>query len=311
MYPSSTPLRQAQERQTSSRSGRARCRCRPENRRAFKTPRKPCAANSDHHDARETTGHSKVRGVTPTLPCSQRQLMGEPARRTRNFEHMPINRGTTTMNEIAKRESTTGPADGWDDTAAEAEARLIRGSLLKFRDWKWSIGKEKEAVEVKEGRRLIAVATAAAWVKWREDKPVEYRLREPGGSCRTAWILATMIERNGSSAPTARAARSVAEHALRAPDRSADRRGFHILDLELWRPRLRDQSCRPDQAYAGQAPRCGADGRTWRSTDVDQVRETIQADVESGWLAEHGSRVRRCCRSVGCHRPRLRSSTTT
>ena len=71
------------------------------------------------------------------------------------------------MNEIAKRESTTAPADGWDDTAAEAEARLIRGSLLKFADWKWSIGKEKEAVEVKEGRRLVAVATAAAWVKWR------------------------------------------------------------------------------------------------------------------------------------------------
>ena len=39
--------------------------------------------------------------------------------------------------------------DGWDDTAAEAEARLIRGSLLKFADWKWSIG--KEAIEVKEG----------------------------------------------------------------------------------------------------------------------------------------------------------------
>jgi hypothetical protein len=87
-----------------------------------------------------------------------------------------------TMNEIAKRESTTAFADGWDDTAAEAEARLIRGSLLKFSDWKWSIGKEKEAVEVKDGRRLIAVATAAAWVRWQEGKPVEYRLREPGVS---------------------------------------------------------------------------------------------------------------------------------
>ena len=76
--------------------------------------------------------------------------------------------------------SRRSPTDGWDDTAAEAEARLIRGSLLKFTDWKWSIGKER-AVEVKEGRRLIAVATAAAWVKWQGGKPVEYRLREPGG----------------------------------------------------------------------------------------------------------------------------------
>jgi len=84
------------------------------------------------------------------------------------------------MSEIAKRESIPSPADGWDDTAAEAEARVIRGSLLKFADWKWSSGKEKEAIEVKEGRRLIAVATAAAWVKWQGGKPVEYRLREPG-----------------------------------------------------------------------------------------------------------------------------------
>ncbi len=84
------------------------------------------------------------------------------------------------MTEIAKRSSTSAPADGWDDTAAEAEARLIRGTLLKFADWKWSSGKEKEAVEVKDGRRLIAVATAAAWVRWKGGKPDEYRLREPG-----------------------------------------------------------------------------------------------------------------------------------
>ena len=74
--------------------------------------------------------------------------------------------------QLSKRESTPSPADGWDDTAAEAEARLIRGSLLKFADWKWSSGKEMEAVEVKEGRRLAAVATAAAWVKWQGGKPV-------------------------------------------------------------------------------------------------------------------------------------------
>ena len=56
----------------------------------------------------------------------------------------------------------------------------VRGSLLKFADWKWSSGKEKESVEVKDGRRLIAVATAAAWVKWQGGKPAEYRMREAG-----------------------------------------------------------------------------------------------------------------------------------
>src|SRR5262245_41136985 len=80
------------------------------------------------------------------------------------------------MNEIAKREAIAG--DGWNDTAAEAEARLIRGALLKFSARTWCIG--KEAIEVKEGRRLIAVATFAAWVKWQESKPAEYRLRQPG-----------------------------------------------------------------------------------------------------------------------------------
>jgi len=84
------------------------------------------------------------------------------------------------MNEIVKRQSTTVPADGWDDAAAEAEARIIRGPLLKFNDWKWSIGKEKEWVEIEMRRRLIALATAAGYVKWQGGKPVEYRMREPG-----------------------------------------------------------------------------------------------------------------------------------
>jgi hypothetical protein len=84
------------------------------------------------------------------------------------------------MNEIAQRKAATVSADGWDDAAAEAEARITRGSLLKFFDWMWSIGNEKESVQVKEGRRLVALATAAAWVKWQGGKPAEYRLREPG-----------------------------------------------------------------------------------------------------------------------------------
>ena len=82
------------------------------------------------------------------------------------------------MTEIAERESTSVPSDGWNDTAAEAESRVIRGSLLKFVEGRWSVGKENEAV--KDGRQLVAVATAAAWVRWQGGKPVEYRLREPG-----------------------------------------------------------------------------------------------------------------------------------
>ena len=65
------------------------------------------------------------------------------------------------MTNIAKLKSTTILADGWEDTAAEAEKRIIRGPLLKFNDWKWSIGKEKEFLEIKAGRCLVALATAA------------------------------------------------------------------------------------------------------------------------------------------------------
>lgn len=68
--------------------------------------------------------------------------------------------------------------DGWDDAAAEAGERVIRGALLKFNDRRWTRG--KEAVPIADGTRLVALATAAMWVRWEEGKPVEYRVRRPG-----------------------------------------------------------------------------------------------------------------------------------
>jgi hypothetical protein len=68
--------------------------------------------------------------------------------------------------------------DGWDDIAAEANERVLRGTLLKFSDWNWTRGKEVEPV--KRGTQLVAIGTAAAWVKWKDGKPAETRLREPG-----------------------------------------------------------------------------------------------------------------------------------
>jgi hypothetical protein len=68
--------------------------------------------------------------------------------------------------------------DGWEDAAAEAEKQLLRGSMLKFSDWNWSVG--KEAVPMEKGRQLVAVNVAAAWVRWEDGKPVEYRLRVAG-----------------------------------------------------------------------------------------------------------------------------------
>ena len=68
--------------------------------------------------------------------------------------------------------------DGWDDAAAENAERVIKGTLLKFSDWRWTKG--KEGVEVEEGIRLVALGTAAGWMKWHGGKPIEYVIRQPG-----------------------------------------------------------------------------------------------------------------------------------
>jgi hypothetical protein len=81
----------------------------------------------------------------------------------------------TAMQKLA----TPPPAnDGWNDAANEAAERTIRGTLLKFADWRWTSG--KEATPVEDGTKLVALATAAMWVRWENGKPVEYRMREPG-----------------------------------------------------------------------------------------------------------------------------------
>jgi hypothetical protein len=69
--------------------------------------------------------------------------------------------------------------DGWGDAAAEASERTIRGTRLRFSDWRWLLG--KEAIMVEEGRQLVAVGTAAAWVQWENGKPVRTIMRQPGG----------------------------------------------------------------------------------------------------------------------------------
>ena len=68
--------------------------------------------------------------------------------------------------------------DGWGDAAAEASERMIRGTLLKFADWRWTTG--KEATPVADGTKLVAMATVAMWVRWESGKPAEYRMRESG-----------------------------------------------------------------------------------------------------------------------------------
>ena len=90
--------------------------------------------------------------------------------------------------------------NGWDDAAAEAAERTIRGQLLKFADWRWTVG--KEATPIQEGTKLIALATSAMWVRWEDGKPVEYYARARRLVCPTARSLATTTRASGR-APTA------------------------------------------------------------------------------------------------------------
>lgn len=68
--------------------------------------------------------------------------------------------------------------DGWDDAAREADGSVIRGTLLKFADWRWTAG--KAATPVAAGTRLVAVATRALWQRWQNGRPAEERFRQPG-----------------------------------------------------------------------------------------------------------------------------------
>jgi hypothetical protein len=68
--------------------------------------------------------------------------------------------------------------DGWDDAAAEATERTIKGAILKFADRRWTSG--KEAASVKDGTKLVALATTAMWVRWDDGRPVEQLVRRPG-----------------------------------------------------------------------------------------------------------------------------------
>jgi hypothetical protein len=75
-------------------------------------------------------------------------------------------------------ELTTITHDGWNDAAAEANERVLRGALLRFSDWNWMKG--GEAVPIEKGTRLVATGTASAWVRWEKGKPIEYRLKPTG-----------------------------------------------------------------------------------------------------------------------------------
>ena len=85
---------------------------------------------------------------------------------------------TTNLPVVAEQQLPAASDNGWEDTASELDSQFIRGTLLKFADWRWTKGKDGD--ELEKGTQLVALGTTAAWVKWHDNKPVQYLKREPG-----------------------------------------------------------------------------------------------------------------------------------
>jgi hypothetical protein len=116
--------------------------------------------------------------------------------------------------------STYNPTDdGWNDAASDAGDRVLRGSLLKFSDGRWSIG--KEGTDTAPDLRLVAVSTTAAWVKWKDGKPVEYRIRDAGHAMRHRETLGDEDESEWEVGPDGR-----------PKDPWQNTRFVHLIDLK-------------------------------------------------------------------------------
>jgi hypothetical protein len=78
-------------------------------------------------------------------------------------------------NDVTPLESND---DGWEDAASDFNRDVVRGDLIKCSDGHWTVGKDN--TPLKQDARLVATGTAAGWVKWAGNKPVEYRMRKRG-----------------------------------------------------------------------------------------------------------------------------------
>ena len=117
--------------------------------------------------------------------------------------------------------------DGWADAAAENAERVIKGTLLKFGEWRWTKG--KESTEVEAGTALIALGTAAGWVKWYGGKPIEYLMREPGKQvARSRRTQRSRRLRDLGDRARRQAQGSLAEHALCLLRRPGQCRSIHV-----------------------------------------------------------------------------------
>jgi hypothetical protein len=75
--------------------------------------------------------------------------------------------------------TTRANDDGWNDESEDTgdSDHIIQGQLLKFSEGTWQYG--QDATVYPERMPLVALATAAAWVRWEDNKPAQYDKRAP------------------------------------------------------------------------------------------------------------------------------------
>jgi hypothetical protein len=59
-------------------------------------------------------------------------------------------------------------------------SNLIRGIIIKFRDSTYLANKTEELQQAPHGPTFVALGACTAWVRWKNNKPVEHRITQPG-----------------------------------------------------------------------------------------------------------------------------------
>jgi hypothetical protein len=87
--------------------------------------------------------------------------------------------------------------DGWADAAAESASNLIRGTLLKFADWRWTKGAEKTEVSI--GTQFVAIVPSRRGFAGRMESRTRTKALSgnPASRFLTGAILVTLIRAFG------------------------------------------------------------------------------------------------------------------
>src|SRR5262249_20349228 len=112
----------------------------------------------------------------------------------------PQEQNVMSDNHSLMKQQTMPADDGWNDAANEAGERTIRGTLLKFSDWRWTAG--KEATEIETGTRLVALATKCGSGGKAVSRP-SIVSESRGAVCPSARNSVTTIKANGRKARAA------------------------------------------------------------------------------------------------------------